>query len=74
MLFIAVPLIGLLVARRLEQRCRAQLVSTDVLTALRLSLECSIIAVAISLVIGVPLAYLLARIVAARSSRRSAGW
>jgi molybdate transport system permease protein len=59
-LFIAVPLIGLL-AHVDWSTLPAQLVSTDVLTALRLSLECSIIAVAISLVIGVPLAYLLAR-------------
>jgi molybdate transport system permease protein len=59
-LFIAVPLIGLLVHVDWST-LPAQLLSTDVLTALRLSLECSIIAVAISLVIGVPLAYLLAR-------------
>ena len=59
-LFIAVPLIGLL-AHVDWSTLPAQLVSTDVLTALRLSLECSIIAVAISLVVGVPLAYLLAR-------------
>ena len=59
-LFIALPLIGLLVHVDWSN-LPSQLVSADVLTALRLSLECSIIAVAISLVIGVPLAYLLAR-------------
>ena len=59
-LFIALPLIGLL-ANVDWSHLPAQLVSADVLTALRLSLECSVIAVAISLVIGVPLAYLLAR-------------
>src|SRR6202035_5611500 len=59
-LFIALPLIGLLVHVDWSN-LPAQLVSADVLTALRLSLECSVIAVAISLVIGVPLAYLLAR-------------
>src|ERR1700726_3149353 len=59
-LFIALPLIGLL-AHVDWSNLGAELVSADVLTALRLSLECSIIAVAIALVIGVPLAYLLAR-------------
>ncbi len=59
-LFIALPLIGLL-AHVDWSNLPSQLVSTDVLTALRLSLECSVIAVVISLVIGVPLAYLLAR-------------
>ena len=59
-LFIALPLIGLL-AHVDWGNLGAELVSADVLTALRLSLECSIIAVAIALVIGVPLAYLLAR-------------
>ncbi|MGD0193790.1 MAG: ABC transporter permease [Candidatus Dormibacteria bacterium] len=59
-LFIALPLIGLL-AHVDWSTLPAQLVSTDVLTSLRLSLECSVIAVVISLVIGIPLAYLLAR-------------
>ncbi len=59
-LFIALPLIGLLVHVDWAN-LPAQLVSADVLTALRLSLECSVIAVLISLLIGVPLAYLLAR-------------
>jgi molybdate transport system permease protein len=60
LLFIALPLIGLLVHVDWGN-LPSELVSTDVLTALRLSLECSLIAVAISLVIGVPLAYLLGR-------------
>jgi molybdate transport system permease protein len=59
-LFIALPLIGLLVHVDWGN-LPSQLVSINVLTALRLSLECSVIAVVISLVIGVPLAYLLAR-------------
>jgi molybdate transport system permease protein len=59
-LFIAVPLVGLL-TRVDWGDLRAELATGAVLTALRLSLECSLIAVAISLVIGVPLAYLLAR-------------
>ena len=59
-LFIALPLIGLLVHVDWSN-LPSQLVSSDLLTALRLSLECSVIAVAVSLIIGVPLAYLLAR-------------
>jgi molybdate transport system permease protein len=59
-LFIALPLIGLL-AHVEWKNLPSELISSAVLTALRLSLECSLIAVAISLVIGVPLAYLLAR-------------
>jgi molybdate transport system permease protein len=59
-LFIALPLIGLLLHVDWSN-LPSQLVSADVLTALRLSLECSVIAVAVSLIIGVPLAYLLAR-------------
>jgi molybdate transport system permease protein len=59
-LFIALPLVGLL-AHVDWSNLPSELVSTDVLTALRLSLECSAIAVVIALVIGVPLAYLLAR-------------
>ena len=38
-----------------------QLASDDVRTALRLSIECSILAVAVSMVVGVPLAWMLAR-------------
>jgi molybdate transport system permease protein len=59
-LFVAVPLAGLL-ANVAWGDLGSALTSVDVLTALRLSLECSIAALAISLVIGVPLAYLLAR-------------
>jgi molybdate transport system permease protein len=59
-LFIVVPLLGLL-AHVDWRDLPAALTSANVLTALRLSLECSLIAVCISLVIGVPLAYLLAR-------------
>lgn len=59
-LFIAVPLVGL-ITRVDWGDLRAELATGAVLTALRLSIECSLIAVAISLVIGVPLAYLLAR-------------
>ncbi len=39
----------------------AQLTSSDVRTALRLSLECSFLSVAVSLILGVPLAWMLAR-------------
>jgi len=41
---------------------RDQLFAPDVGTALRLSLECSAAAVALSLVLGVPLAWMLARV------------
>jgi molybdate transport system permease protein len=41
---------------------RAQLFAPDVGTALRLSLECSVAAVALSVVLGVPLAWMLARV------------
>jgi molybdate transport system permease protein len=59
-LFVIVPLAGLL-AHVPWGDLGSQVTSPDVLTALRLSLECSIAALAISLVIGVPLAHLLAR-------------
>jgi len=59
-LFIVLPLIGLLVHVDWSN-LPAEISAPDVLTALRLSLECSLIAVAIALVIGVPLAYLIAR-------------
>lgn len=39
----------------------SQITSEDVRTALRLSLECSFLAVAVSLLLGVPLAWMLAR-------------
>jgi molybdate transport system permease protein len=57
---IVLPLAGLL-QRTPWGSLGAQLTSYDVLTALRLSLECSAFAVAISLVLGVPLAWMLAR-------------
>ncbi|HEY6378881.1 MAG TPA: ABC transporter permease [Candidatus Dormibacteraeota bacterium] len=59
-LFIALPLIGLLthVAWR---DLAAELGSDEVRTALRLSLECSLLAVVVAIIIGVPLAYVLAR-------------
>ncbi len=59
-LFIVVPLGGLLLHVDWAN-LPGEITSTDVLTALRLSLECSLLAVAFSVVIGVPLAYLLAR-------------
>lgn len=59
-LFIVVPLAGLL-SHVAWRDLPAALTSADVVTALRLSLECSLIALVISLAIGVPLAYLLAR-------------
>jgi len=57
---VALPLVGLLL-RAPWRGMGAQLVSGDVVTALRLSLECSLLAVAVSLVLGVPLGWLLAR-------------
>jgi len=60
-LFIVVPLLGLATHVAWGDLPSA-LTSTDVLTALRLSLECSLIALALSLLIGVPLAYVLARV------------
>lgn len=60
LLLILVPVAGLLQhvpwGTLLEQ-----VTSDQVLTALRLSLECSVLAVAVSLVLGVPLAWMLAR-------------
>ena len=60
LLFIVVPLIGLLthVAWR---DLPADVGSADVQTAVRLSLECSTLAVVVAVVIGVPLAHVLAR-------------
>jgi molybdate transport system permease protein len=60
MALIALPLAGLL-QRAPWRSMSSQLTSDAVLTALRLSLECSVLAVAISMVLGVPLAYMLAR-------------
>jgi molybdate transport system permease protein len=59
--FLCVPLLGLL-ARTPWRSLGAELTSPGVLTALRLSLVCSLGAVAVSLLLGVPLAWLLARV------------
>jgi molybdate transport system permease protein len=59
-LFILVPLVGLLAHASLADIGDA-LTSTAALTSLRLSLECSLLAVIVSAIVGVPLAYLLAR-------------
>jgi molybdate transport system permease protein len=60
LLFVVAPLAGLL-ANVAWGDLGSELISSDVLTAVRLSIECSAAALAISLVIGVPLAYVLAR-------------
>jgi molybdate transport system permease protein len=59
--FLAIPLVGLL-KQTAWRELPGELMKPQVLMALRLSLECSLGAVAISLVIGVPLAFLLARV------------
>jgi len=61
MLFIVGPLVGLL-TRVDWGALPSALASPDVLTALRLSIECSLLALALSLVVGLPLAYVLARL------------
>jgi molybdate transport system permease protein len=58
--FLALPLLGVLV-RAPWSDLGAQLTSSSTLTALRISMECSLGALAISIVVGVPLAWLLAR-------------
>jgi molybdate transport system permease protein len=58
---IVLPLAGLL-QRAPWTQLRSQLLSPDVGTALRLSLECSAAAVALSVGLGVPLAWMLARV------------
>jgi molybdate transport system permease protein len=58
---VVLPLIGLLVHAPWT-RMRAQLLSPDVGTALRLSVECSVGALLLSVVLGVPLAWMLARV------------
>jgi molybdate transport system permease protein len=60
-LFLLVPLIGLLVRAPWSGLSRI-LSNSGVATALRLSLECATVATAISIVIGVPLAWALARV------------
>jgi molybdate transport system permease protein len=59
--FLVLPLVALVV-RAPWASLPADLTAPGVLTALRLSLVCSVSAVAISLVLGVPLAWLLARV------------
>ena len=59
--FLIVPLVALLV-RTPWHSLPAQLTSPDVWQALRLSLICATLATGVSLVIGVPLAWLLARV------------
>ncbi|MFF7733639.1 molybdate ABC transporter permease subunit [Streptomyces sp. NPDC007984] len=59
--FLIVPLIAL-VARTPWHSLPAQLTSPDVWQALRLSLICATLATGVSLVVGVPLAWLLARV------------
>jgi molybdate transport system permease protein len=59
--FLAIPLVGLL-NQTAWGNLLHELAQPQVLVALRLSLECSIGAVAISVLIGVPLAFLLARV------------
>jgi molybdate transport system permease protein len=59
--FLAVPLVGLL-GRTPWGSLGAELVTPRVLQAVRLSLVCSLGAVAVSVVLGVPLAFLLARV------------
>jgi molybdate transport system permease protein len=61
MAFLLIPLIALLI--RAPWRGMGRLLSDDqVLTALRLSLECATAAMLISLVLGVPLAWVFARV------------
>ncbi len=60
-LFLALPVVGLVV-RAPWRELPADLTAPGVLTALRLSLICSVSAVAVSCAVGVPLAWLLARV------------
>ena len=61
MAFLLIPLVALLVRAPWSGMGRL-LSDSDVLTALKLSLECASIATAISLLLGVPLAWVLARV------------
>ncbi len=61
LLFLVTPLLGLLV-RAPWRTLPAQVMSGSVLEALRLSLVCASLATVASLVLGVPLAWLLARV------------
>ena len=58
--FLVLPVVGLLV-RTPWSRLTADIAATDTWTALRLSLECATAATGFSIVLGVPLAWLLAR-------------
>jgi molybdate transport system permease protein len=58
--FFILPLVGLL-ARTPWRELGTQLASAEVRTALRLSLVCSLVATAISALLGIPLAWTLAR-------------
>ncbi len=58
--FLVLPVVGLLVRTPWSQLTQ-DIAATDTWTALRLSLECSTAATGVSLVLGVPLAWLLAR-------------
>jgi molybdate transport system permease protein len=58
--FLTLPVIGLLI-RTPWRDLSGELAGTDTWTALRLSLECATAATGVSLVLGVPLAWLLAR-------------
>ena len=58
--FLTLPVLGLLV-RTPWSRLTQDIAATDTWTALRLSLECATAATGVSLVLGVPLAWLLAR-------------
>jgi molybdate transport system permease protein len=58
--FLTLPVIGLLV-RTPWSELTQDIAATDTWTALRLSLECATAATGVSLVLGVPLAWLLAR-------------
>ena len=60
-LFFVVPLVGL-IQRASWATLRADLTSGDSLSALRLSLLCSLAATALSVVFGLPLAWILARV------------
>jgi molybdate transport system permease protein len=61
MALVVLPLVGLL-QRTPWSQMPSQLLSADVGTALRLSLECSVAAVVLSVTLGVPLAWMLARV------------
>jgi molybdate transport system permease protein len=61
LVFLVLPLVALLV-RAPWSTLPQRLAQEEVLTALRLSLECATLATLVSIVVGVPLAWLLARV------------